>query len=475
MFSYSRAFDRTFAQTNLRVRITVPKSMPLITETHDLRFSKRENGDTVVYEWNYANPRPLTEFNIALDPFDRAPQFFASSFKTYAELASAYSAIADSKTSVTPEIQKTADEITAGVSDRRKQAELIYDWVSRRIRYVAIELGRGGVIPHEAKTVLQNRYGDCKDHSVLLISLLKAKGIDADIVLMNYGVSYAVPGPPTLNQFNHAITYLPDFGLFVDSTAGVAPFGVLPFGEYGKSVVVATTSGQSVRRTPSLSADAASTTLRTSARLGPDGRIVGDSKSTSTGPFAVWLRGIAASIQSVGPEQAAKMQLKAKGFEGNGRFEFASPFEPGPSYRIAGHFETNVHPEYISGSTFRLPIGLGLGPQPGEDLLGPIDFIDRRGGTEPTPCFGGNEVEEISLELPSGKHVREIPKGVEIDNAVLHYKSEWSVSGQTVKLRREMTSRPNEPVCIGEERQTAAKALDAIRGDYNKGISLIGP
>ena len=169
------------------------------------------------------------------------------------------------------------------------------------------------------------------------------------------------------------------------------------------------------------------------------------------------------------------MQLKAKGFEGNGRFEFASPFEPGPSYRIAGHFETNVHPEYISGSTFRLPIGLGLGPQPGEDLLGPIDFIDRRGGTEPTPCFGGNEVEEISLELPSGKHVRELPKGVEIDNAVLHYKSEWSVSGQTVKLRREMTSRPNEPVCIGEERQTAAKALDAIRGDYNKGISLIGP
>jgi transglutaminase-like putative cysteine protease len=83
------------------------------------------------------------------------------------------------KTEVTPRIQALADDITPGASDRREQAHRIYDWVSEHIRDVAVFLGNGGYEPHDATSILDSGYGDCKDHVVLLQALLKAKGIES--------------------------------------------------------------------------------------------------------------------------------------------------------------------------------------------------------------------------------------------------------------------------------------------------------
>jgi transglutaminase-like putative cysteine protease len=473
LVSIFRDYSRTFAHNDVTVHLTAPKSMQFRTETHELKFKKQEAGNTTNYEWHYANPRPLAEDNFVLDAMDRVPRFFASNFASYDQLGHAYADAAETKIIVTPAIQKIADEVTAGVTDRRKQAEAIYNWVSRRIRYVAIELGRGSIIPHSADTILANRYGDCKDHSALLVALLKAKGITADIVLINYGSSYALPVPPTLSAMNHAITYLPEFDLFVDSTAGVAPFGVLPFGEHGKLVVIATRSGKTLRRTPMLKSGGASMSIKTKFRFEDNGRLVGDSESISTGPFAIWLRQLAASIQNSGPELAAKQELKSRGLDGKGRYEFSSPYDIAPSYRIAGHFETGPRTEWLEGTSFYPPNGIALGARPGEILLGPIDRTDIKNG-EPTPCLAGQEVEEISFNLPPNTHLRELPKGTVISNKLAHYKSEWTQVGQTVTLRREFTSLASDPLCIGDTRLMAAKVLNDIRIDYAKSITLIG-
>jgi transglutaminase-like putative cysteine protease len=471
LFSMSYLFDRTFAEEGVRIRISAPATMPLTTEAHGLSFKRGRDGDNNVYEWRYANPAPLVENKIALDAADRAPRFFVSSYADYDQLAKAYAEAVASKTIVTPKVQSLADEITSGVGDPRRQAALLHDWVSRHIRYVAVELGRDAIIPHDPDTVLANGYGDCKDHSALLATLLKAKGIASNIVLINLGNSYTLAKPPTFSSLNHAITYLPDFDLYTDTTAGVAPFGVLPFGEYGKPVVIATTSGQVVRRTPILRTADATITMRTTARMDAEGKVSGDSDVAGTGPFSILLRGTAIAIQSAGPEQSAKSFLQSTGYEGTGNFDFSSPFGSSGDYHVSGHFETNPHPEFFSGNSFYLPRGLGFGPQPGEDLMGPINFMDIR-GAEPTPCDGGREVEEISLKLPDGRHLRTLPKNFEIKNPYLHYTSQWSMSGQTVTNRREFVSLVQQPVCIGDVRIVTAKAINDIRGDYNSALSF---
>jgi len=474
LYSLHWLFDQTFAEIDVRITVRTPQAMPLVTESHEVAFSQRVEDAKNVYEWRYANPKPLSENILALDPIDRAPRLFASSFKTYDQLATAYSALTEPKLSVTPRVQQLADEITAGAQDRRRQTELLYDWVSRHIRYVGIELALGAIVPHDVDTILANGYGDCKDHSALFSTLLKAKGIQSQIVLINLGASYTLATPPTFGALNHAITYLPEFDLYADTTAGVAPFGVLPFPEYGKPVVLATQNIPSIHHTPALPEGLATISIKTIAKLSADGRLTGDSETTGTGPFAIQLRSVAINIQSIGAEQAAKLQLRGQGFDGKGKFDFDSPFTMAASYRLAGHFEIEPHPELVSGNSFVPPVGLAMGTLPGNELLGPLyNFRDVR-GIEPTACFSGREVSDLSLELPPGKRVRDVPKPADIKTDFMTYHAQWTLAGHTITVHREFTSKVSEPICLGSVRLAAAKALNDIRGDYNKAITLTG-
>jgi transglutaminase-like putative cysteine protease len=472
LFSLAMPFNREVPENDVRVRVTVPKAMALATDTHEITFAKRDVGDTVVYEWRFANPNPDSTYETALDPLDRWPRLFASNFRSYDEMARAYSALVAPKLTATPAIRQRAEEITAGISDRRKQAEAIYAWVSRHIRYVGIEFGDGAVVPHDADSILANGYGDCKDHTVLFAALLKEKGIASEMVLINSGASYSLPPVPSLGTLNHAITWLPEFKLYADTTAAVAPFGVLPFGEYGKPVVHVTTAAGAVRRTPALLGDAASLSLKTSAQLGADGRIVGNSETVATGPFAVALRQDAVAIQSSGTDQAAQNVLHARGYEGTGTLAFEAPFEASPNYRMTGNFSINPRSEILAGNSFFMPIGLEIGARPGDVLMGSLSSLDLR-TDEPTPCYAGRQSEELSLELPEGRQLRELPKGTEIRNDYLSYKSEWSQKGRIVTVHREFSASPDQPVCIAQTRITSAKALYDIWKDYTTALALV--
>jgi hypothetical protein len=75
-------------------------------------------------------------------------------------------------------------------------------------------------MPNSAAQTLRNKYGDCKDHALLLTQLLEAAGIEARLALVNTG-SALRPGLPSLDQFNHMIVFVPSSkgGIFVDCTS----------------------------------------------------------------------------------------------------------------------------------------------------------------------------------------------------------------------------------------------------------------
>jgi hypothetical protein len=121
----------------------------------------------------------------------------------------------------------------------------VYRWTYKNSRYVATYIGAGGWVPHEAQWTLTHRYGDCKDHVTLLAALLAVKGIESDPVLINADLaSFTLPKVP-VRAFNHAITYLPRWQLYLDSTDNLATFGVLPEADSGRPVLHA---GRGLRR-----------------------------------------------------------------------------------------------------------------------------------------------------------------------------------------------------------------------------------
>ncbi|WP_221076311.1 DUF3857 domain-containing transglutaminase family protein [Agarivorans aestuarii] len=79
-------------------------------------------------------------------------------------------------------------------------------FVQQDIRYLGVEIGENSHRPHTPAEVFDNRYGDCKDKSLLLVTALKSLGINADPVLVStYNRQTIRDFIPAYNLFNHAI------------------------------------------------------------------------------------------------------------------------------------------------------------------------------------------------------------------------------------------------------------------------------
>ncbi|MBB6254619.1 DUF3857 domain-containing transglutaminase family protein [Nitrospirillum iridis] len=455
-----------------RSTISLPRDMPLTIETHGIPITEEKAGDRILYRWRYANLDPLTEDIAALSANDRVPRFFVSTFKDYDSLARSYAAEIAPAETVTPKVQAMADEITAGVTDKRQQAERLYAWVSQHIRYVALAFGRGGIIPHAAETILTNGYGDCKDHAVIFGALLKAKGIASELVLINANNGYSLPSAPTFAQFNHMISWLPDFNLYADTTARVAPFGILPFEEYGKPVLHAVSTGNAVRQVPVLPAGFSAKAVGT-AKMDAKGAITGTMVSAGDGPFGFSLRVLAAAMQTQGMEQWASALLGAWGMSGTGNFApDGSPMDLAPSYRITATYAADPKPEILTGAGFVMPSALRMSTPPGDVLSGSFD-MPRLKDTEPTPCYTGHTEETLSLELPAGYTLAKLPADVTIAEDHLQYVSRWSQKGQVVTVYRGFDAHVDQALCTGDVRKSAAKALLAIAADRRGTISVV--
>ncbi|MGA7674096.1 MAG: tetratricopeptide repeat protein [Rhizomicrobium sp.] len=472
-FFYGDLYPRTIAFDEVRETITAPKTLPLYVENHEVEFSKHETATDVTYMWHYSAPTPSPDEFVEVSPLDHVARFFVSSFKDYAELGRAYAGLAAPKAAVTPKISALADQITNGVSDRREQAKKIYEWVSGHIRYVAIELGKGSFVPHDVDSIVANGYGDCKDHDVLLQTLLKAKGIDSKSVLINGNNAYTLTQVPTFAQLNHVITFVPELNLYLDSSAFVAPFGVLPINEYGKPIVSASASEAALGIMPVLPPGASSVTTTTVSHLDKDGQLTGTTTTTAVGPYSITLRTIGLSIQAMGTANAASQILKAMGYTGaSGDFTEDSPVDLSPSYTITAKYTFSGWADEVSGaSSFYLPGGLRLLGLTGDGNMGPFNPGEMK-DSEPTPCFSAHDSETLSLQAPPGMQFSDVPKDTLVETANLKFTAHWSLTDNTLTVHRDFTSTIDQPLCTGEIRKQAAAALKQISDSYNTNISF---
>lgn len=97
----------------------------------------------------------------------------------------------------------------------------VTDFVQNEIRYMGVEVGEYSHKANLPEQVFSQRYGDCKDKSVLMSTMLKHKGIQTKLVLVNsleeYNLETYLPSP---GVFNHMVVYLMvnDRGQYIDPT-----------------------------------------------------------------------------------------------------------------------------------------------------------------------------------------------------------------------------------------------------------------
>ncbi len=95
------------------------------------------------------------------------------------------------------------------------------NFVQNQIRYLGIESGIYSHKPHDPSKIYEQRFGDCKDKAFLLVTILRALGVNAYVALANTSLREKLanedPGP---NAFNHAIVAIEEGESykFIDAT-----------------------------------------------------------------------------------------------------------------------------------------------------------------------------------------------------------------------------------------------------------------
>jgi len=258
------------------VTLSAPANLPMFVDSRGVQGSDRptvKNGQAQ-WRWRYQRREAMPAQNWSAAGWEFGPNIMASTYRDWSQMGRAYQLKAGPAAQVTPELQALADEITTGISDRREQADALYRWVAQNIRYVAVYLGNGGLEPNSAQSILDNHYGDCKDHVTILEALLAAKGIASSPVLIGAGGGPTLPKIPVLGRFNHAITYIPEFDLYLDSTTAWARFGQLPEGDLGAPVM--RTRDATLARTPANTPERNATSMEVRFTFDANGNLRGE-------------------------------------------------------------------------------------------------------------------------------------------------------------------------------------------------------
>jgi len=469
-FSQSEVFDRRVVYEDVTVNITVPKNLFVNIDTVLVKRETRNIANKSVYSFTFKNPVALPVNSSILSAWNGEPRFVISTYKSYRDLAATYERLSLGKDSVGPKIETLAKEITAGETDRRKQAILLYNWVSRHIRYVAVYLGNGGYEPHSAENIARSGYGDCKDHVVILQALLRAMGIESHPALINLDSLYDLPTAPTFVVFNHVITYIPEFQIFTDSTTGTYPFGVLDYPEYGKKVVVVAGAHSGVMTLPNNPLAENESVLQTVSTLQADGRVNGSTHISAKGPLGIALRGSAMTIESEGKENVASTVLNNIGNSGEGTFDFASPHDHlSDPYEISGSFSLDPRARIVDGKSFSIPTGLRILPLVADGIFWPGV---PRSDEVATGCFSAHQVEELRLSIPEGWEFARTPSDQNIESQYFNFHAIWKSNGREVSVKRELTVQSPETLCGGSVLKEFLETASKIRATYRDGIEV---
>lgn len=183
------------------------------------------------------------------------------------------------------------DMVTALVGEaatEREKIQAVANRVGTDVRYVAVSLEDGGWEPHEPREVLQNKYGDCKDMSVLTVAALQEAGIRAYPALLLTRDEGKVDKDLLVPRFNHMIVYIEggDSTWWLDPTVAPCPLGYLPHPDRGVDALVIKPDGFLWARTPETSPFGSTKSARTLISLSADGTLLANTVLKYEGDFA---------------------------------------------------------------------------------------------------------------------------------------------------------------------------------------------
>jgi tetratricopeptide (TPR) repeat protein len=185
-----------------------------------LQKTEEDRGDTHVYHY-LALDLPGVEQEPLQPPWTEVlPHVHVSTYASWDEMGKWYWGLIKDQLVPDEEVRQRAEALTKGLKDDRAKVRAVYDYVSQKTRYVALEFGIHGYKPYRASQIFARGFGDCKDKATLIVTMLGALGIQATPVVVRTANRGEIEGAPaSLAPFDHMIAYVPSLDLYLDGTA----------------------------------------------------------------------------------------------------------------------------------------------------------------------------------------------------------------------------------------------------------------
>ncbi|WP_088579655.1 DUF3857 domain-containing transglutaminase family protein [Burkholderia ubonensis] len=444
-----------------RLVFDVPADMPLHADARGYVALPpvTANGRTrYVFEYRHG-PYDRIELGAVGYPTD-GDRLMVSTLPDYAAFAARYRNAAVDPSADDPAVAQLARALTANAPDPHDKARILYDWVRANVRYVALFLGETAAAPHRVTDILRNRYGDCKDHVALFGALLAAVGIRSEPVLLNLGAVYTLPSVPGYGggAVNHAITWLPDLGLYADTTTGGIAFGYLPPIVMDRPALLVDTGV--LARTPA-------TQPRTrTARLAIDAARLDAQRYQSYVEDDGWTaeleRNVFRRATRERVRQLAVERLRQSGLRGTADLvttdlaATAGPF----GVTMTGTLDHAVWPDGTTAvPALSSPTG-GIATQVQGWLAEPVR-------TQAWVCIGGAFDETAQIALPANVAVTDVPADTAVRDRFVDFASHYvfDASARVVQITRRLRADFGRQVCTPDDYAAMRASLERIERD----------
>jgi hypothetical protein len=464
-FSDIVIFPIFFDYKSAEINLIAPIDFPINFDAIGVTGGKLSDADGKSHwQWKKTPSKALGIISTTENIIDLSPRIAISSFKDYDDLGNSYWKEAKSRSAVTPEIQKLADEITKGITEPKAQAAAIYEWANKNIRYLSIIVERGGWVPHSVNSILENGYGDCKDYTTLLSSLLEAKGIESVPLAISLEKMSWFPKVATPETFDHIILYIPSLNVYADATAPNTRLGLISALLRGKTgILVGKQTGKHL--IPEEKPEDNQFISDVNVTFSANGEVRAVSHNSFFGQPEISFRPVFADADFLKHSNLfVSSLLKYYGINGTGKIlSMSDAHKVGEPFTVDMEINLDNYLTFLSRGEFNLPLMLNLNSS--LDLESSIKDKSKRGNSIIGTAF---YQENFDIKFPKGVLLTNLPKNNELSNEVGSFKTEYKLENDSLKIKRQLVIKKG--IINAEEypklKELVRKALDEFTVKY---------
>ncbi|MBK7146074.1 MAG: DUF3857 domain-containing protein [Xanthomonadales bacterium] len=248
-------WERPLSRLQLRLLVPHARSLEPVLVRSDRAPNKRHRGTRREYVWRLDDVPGLRADAEAPAWFDPYPTVQWSDFGDWVAVAKWAEPLYRTPAALGEKLEAELAAIRSTHADQESRLLAALRLAQGKVRYLGIEIGNRSHAPSPPDVVFERRFGDCKDKSRLLVSLLKSLDIDAHVALVHSDrIVDASDRPPSPNWFDHAIVQVQREGrsYWLDPTRSTqsSSLATLYQPDFGLALIVHSSTRSLVPMTP---------------------------------------------------------------------------------------------------------------------------------------------------------------------------------------------------------------------------------